>query len=132
MYNVHPTWQRAYIKDDWKLVWSPAREAKHIWNNFTSKGKLFSRPWSEWNALAMSDPKVAAKVEHIIHPKEYELYRVDTDFYEAENLALDPENQQRIEDMTTALKDFMKELGDPLYDPVAVQKPKVKKNKKKK
>lgn len=115
--NVHPTWQRAIIQDDWKLVWSPQTDKDHIWSNFKSKGKFFSVPWREWEELAKSDPAAATKVEHVIHPKEYELYRIDEDFYETNNLALNPEHQARIERMATHLKSFMKQLGDPLYDP---------------
>ncbi len=132
LYNVHPTWQRALIRDDWKLVWSPEAGNEHIFSNFTSKGKFFSRPWTEWNALAESDPEVAAKVEHVIHPEEYELYQIGKDFYETNNLAQNPENQQRVNQMATDLKAFMKELGDPVYDPASVDKPKSKKTKKKK
>lgn len=115
--NVHPTWQRAMIRDDWKLVWSPQTGKDHIWNNFYSKGKFLSVPWSEWEELARSDTNAAAKVEHVIHPRKYELYRIDEDFYETNNLALDPEHQTRTRQMADDLKSFMKQLGDPLYGP---------------
>ncbi len=114
--NVHPTWQRAIIRDDWKLVWSPDREKKHIWNNFYSKGKFFSIPWGEWEALAQSDEKAATKVKHVTHPEEYELYRIDKDFFETENLANDPKNAKRIESMKSELLDFMKKIGDPTME----------------
>ncbi len=117
LYNVHPTWQRTLMRDGWKLVWSPETEKKHIWNNFTSKGKFFSVPWAEWTALAETDEEVAKIVEHVIHPQEYELYRIDEDFYETNNLANNPENQERVKTMAAELKAFMHEIGDPLYDP---------------
>jgi uncharacterized sulfatase len=132
LYNVHPTWQRAIIHDGWKLVWSPEVEKEHIWNNFTSKSKFFAVPWAEWLALAKTDPDVAARVEHVIHPKEYELYRIDEDFYETNNLAASPGHQERIETMAGDLKAFMKKLGDPLYDPASADKPKSKKRKNRK
>ena len=115
--NVHPTWQRAIIRDDWKLVWSPQREKEHIWNNFYSKSKFFSVPWAEWLKLAESDEAGAAKVRHVMHPREYELYRIDDDFYETEDLASKPENAARIETMKADLQAFMKKIGDPTYDP---------------
>jgi uncharacterized sulfatase len=119
--NVHPTWQRAIIRDDWKLVWSPQREHKHIWNNFYSKSKFFSVPWAEWLKLAESNEAGATKVKHVMHPREYELYRIKDDFYETKDLASDPENADRIETMTADLLAFMEKLGDPTYDPNAVR-----------
>ncbi|MEM1295330.1 MAG: sulfatase-like hydrolase/transferase [Verrucomicrobiota bacterium] len=127
LYNVHPTWQRAIIRDNWKLVWSPEEGREHIWNNFTSKSKFFSIPWAEWKALAEADQQAARKVEHVIHPKTYELYRIDEDFYETNNLATNPEHQERVEQLTADLEAFMKELGDPLYDPESAKQSKPKK-----
>jgi len=131
LYNVHPTWQRAIIRDDWKLVWSPEVEKEHIWSNFSSKSKFFSVPWTEWCALAKTESKAATKVEHVIHPQEYELYRIDEDFYETKNLAVDPKNQKRIRKMSAELKAFMSKLGDPLYDPAKAKNPNSKKRRKK-
>lgn len=130
LYNVHPTWQRTIMKDGWKLVWSPETEREHIWNNFTSKGKFFSVPWAEWTTLAETNPEVAKIVQHVVHPKEYELYRIDEDFYETNDLAGKPENAERVKTMAAELEAFMKELGDPLYDPAASAS-KSKKRKKK-
>ncbi|MCP4858153.1 MAG: sulfatase-like hydrolase/transferase [Fuerstiella sp.] len=118
--NVHPTWQRAIIHDGWKLVWSPQRDLKHIWNNFYSKSKFFSVPWAEWLELAEFNEAGATKVKHVMHPREYELYRIDDDFYETKDLAFNPENAERIETMRTDLLAFMEKIGDPTYDPEAV------------
>lgn len=131
LYNVHPTWQRTFMKDGWKLVWSPQTEREHIWNNFTSKNKFFSVPWAEWKALAETDEEVAGIVEHIIHPQEYELYRIDEDFYETHNLANEPENQERVQAMAAELEAFMNELGDPLYEPEVDSSPKKPRKRKK-
>jgi uncharacterized sulfatase len=117
--NVHPTWQRAIIRDDWKLVWSPQREHKHIFNNFYSKSKFFSVPWAEWLEIAESDRAGAMKVRHVMHPNEFELYRIDDDFYETKDLAASPGTAERVDSMRTDLLTFMKQLGDPMYDPKA-------------
>lgn len=131
LYNVHPTWQRAIIQDDWKLVWSPERDKDHIWSNFYSKGKFFAVPWAEWQEQAKTNRKTAKKVKHVMRPDEYELYRIDQDFYEAENVAPNPEHADRIQKMAAKLTAFMHKLGDPVYDPAEyVQKAEKKKAKK--
>ncbi len=116
LYNIRPTWQRAFIRDDWKLVWSPDQTTEHIWQNFSSKGKFFAQAWAEWLSLAKSNVNVASKVNHVIHPKELELYKLTDDFYEVNNLALNPENKERVSEMLKDLKGFMNDLGDPLYE----------------
>jgi hypothetical protein len=50
-----------------------------------------------------------------MHPDEYELYRIDDDFYETRDLASDPENAARIQTMKTDLLSFMESIGDPTY-----------------
>jgi uncharacterized sulfatase len=129
LYNVHPTWQRAWIRDGWKLVWSPEVHKEHIWANFKSKDKFFAIPWAEWRALAKTDSNTASMVERVIHPKEYELYRIDSDFYETNDLATDPENHERVNVMAAELKAFMKKLGDPVYDHPASKKQRLRKKK---
>ena len=122
--NVHPTWQRAIIRDDWKLVWSPDREKKHIWDNFYSKGKFFSLPWAEWETLATTDKAAQKKIEHVTTPNEFELYRIDKDFFETNDLAGKPENSQRIETMKTELLTFMKKIDDPTMEVYQAEKAK--------
>ena len=122
--NVHPTWQRAIIRDDWKLVWSPDREKKHIWDNFYSKGKFFSVPWAEWETLATTDKAAKKKIEHVTTPNEFELYRIDKDFFETNDLAGKPENSQRIETMKTELLTFMKKIDDPTMEVYQAEKAK--------
>ncbi|MEO0416205.1 MAG: sulfatase-like hydrolase/transferase, partial [Verrucomicrobiota bacterium] len=124
--NVHPTWQRAIIRDDWKLVWSPDREKKHIWDNFYSKGKFFSVPWGEWEVLAETEDEVRAKVKHVTHPNEFELYRIDKDFFETADLASDPKNAKRIESMKADLMAFMEEIGDPTMEVFQAERDKKK------
>ncbi|MGI9465623.1 MAG: hypothetical protein ACR2OA_00730 [Rubripirellula sp.] len=54
-----------------------------------------------------------------MHPKEFELYRIDDDFYETKDLATNPETAERVDSMRTDLLTFMKQLSDPIYDPKA-------------
>ncbi|MFT5127186.1 MAG: N-sulfoglucosamine sulfohydrolase [Rhodothermales bacterium] len=126
--NVNPTWQRAIIRDDWKLVWSPAREHRHLMGHFDSKqtdpakGKFFTGAWKEWEALAESDSAAANKVNHVTSPDEFELYRIDRDYGEVNNLASNPEYGTKVQSMFGQLKTIMAKLGDPVYAPKAKKK----------
>ena len=50
-------------------------------------------------------------------PKAFELYRIEDDFHETKDLAATPETAERVDSMRTDLLTFMKQLGDPIYDP---------------
>jgi len=109
--NVHPFWQKALVTPDYKLVWSAQPEREHIWGNFLSGGKFFSIPWTEWREKAKTDPTAATQVAHVLHPQELELYRIDQDPYEVNNLATNPENQAKVEQLHARLKNLMKSAG---------------------
>lgn len=68
------------------------------------------------------------KVRHVMHPREFELYRIEDDFYETKDLAANPETAERVDSMRTDLLTLMKQLGDPIYDP-QVDAPAIKRKK---
>ena len=115
--NVHPFWQKAIVTDTYKLIWTGHPEREHIWGNFTSKSKFFSRPWAEWLTLAKTDPAAAKKIERILSPREFELYDVVSDPYEMIDLASDPEHQARVAAMHQKLKGLMASCGESLTPP---------------
>jgi len=110
--NVHPFYQKAIVTSQYKLIWSPDQESEHIWGNFKSKSKFFSKPWAEWLARAGESQADRAKLNHILHPRELELYHIDQDPYEVSNLADAPENQERVETLFAKLKKVMVEAGE--------------------
>jgi N-sulfoglucosamine sulfohydrolase len=116
--NVHPYWQKAIVGPQYKLIWSPDQKSEHIWKNFLSKGKFFSRPWTQWNERAKTDPAAAKKLARVLHPRELELYRIDRDPDEVTDLARDSKYKDKVQTMFAQLKDVMKEVGEPL-DPNA-------------
>jgi N-sulfoglucosamine sulfohydrolase len=125
--NVHPFWQKAIVTPDYKLIWSPDRESEHIWSNFTSPSKFFSKPWAEWLDKAEETKDASVKLRRILHPKELELYRIDVDPYEVDNVAGAPENQKRVRKLFSQLKDVMIEAGEsiePDLDEVRAQRKK--------
>lgn len=110
--NVHPFWQKALVTSEHKLIWSPDRQAEHIWSNFRSPSKFFSKPWTEWLARGQEDEADAVKVQRVLHPEELELYRIDKDPYEVNNLAKAPENQELVRNLFAQLKAVMVEAGE--------------------
>lgn len=117
--NVHPFWQKAIVTDSYKLIWTGHPEREHIWGNFDSKGKFFSRPWAEWKAEAAVKEDAARKVKRILSPNEFELYDVIADPYEVNDLGSRPEHRERVQDMHEELKNLMSACGEPLNPPVA-------------
>jgi uncharacterized sulfatase len=126
--NVHPFWQKAIVTDRYKLIWSGQPERSHIWNNFNAKSKFFSQPWAEWVAAAKTDPGTATKLARILQPAEVELYDLHADPYETNDLAVSPEQGQRVQQLHASLKQLMTANGVPLTP----EPPEQKRNKKKK
>jgi len=115
--NVHPFWQKAIVTPQYKLVWTGHPTREHIWSNFTSKGKFFSKPWAEWKARAAENPAASAKVARGGQPGQLELYDILTDPYETKNLAGLKEQQERVNALHTQLKQWMTECGEETKPP---------------
>ena len=132
--NVHPFWQKAIVTDTYKLIWSGFPEQQHIWDNFYSKGKFFSRPFSEWTELAKTDSDAAHKLKRILSPGKLELYNVVSDPYETNDLSSNPEQTERIKKMHQQLKNLMSDCGESLepVDPFSKENKKKRKRKGKK
>ncbi|MGB6222284.1 sulfatase-like hydrolase/transferase [Haloferula sp.] len=112
--NVHPFWQQAIVKDRYKLIWTGSPEEEHIASQFNAKQKFFSQPWKEWNRLAKRDAGAAAVVQRVLHPRRYELYDVQADPYELENLADKVELKEVKTELLADLKQLMLTVGEPL------------------
>ena len=112
--NVHPFWQKAIVTDTYKLIWTGHPEREHIWGNFHSKSKFFSRPWSEWIADAEHDENAAKKIKRILKPNEFELYDVVSDPYEMNDLAALPEHRIRVRSMNEKLRKLILSNGESL------------------
>ena len=68
--------------------------------------------WDTWVAKARSDPKAARLVDLIEHHPAEELYDVQADPYELNNLAAKGEMKQTLDRMRGHLKAWMKSQGD--------------------
>ncbi|NLE79735.1 MAG: sulfatase [Rhodococcus sp.] len=76
--------------------------------------------WKTWVEKAETDPETAHLVDLIVnHPAE-EFYDTREDRYEMKNLIDDPAHAERIADMRSRLKDWMRDQQDPgLADPAS-------------
>ena len=126
--NVHPFWQKAIVTDTYKLIWTGHPEREHIWGNFTSKGKFFAKPWTEWKEKAQTDETAAHKIERVLQPKAFELYDVVNDPYEINDLSNLSEHQKRITTLRAKLNKLMTDCGESTTPPQATA-PKKKKDK---
>ena len=127
--NVHPFWQKAIVTDTYKLIWTGHPEREHVFSNFTSGNKFFSKPWAEWMDEAKTNETAARKVKRILQPKPFELYDVVSDPYEIDDLSDLPEHQERIATLRTKLRKLMTDCGESTTPPEAPA-PKKKKEKK--
>ena len=126
--NVHPFWQKAIVTPTYKLIWTGHPEREHIWGNFTSKGKFFAKPWTEWKEKAQTDETAARKVERVLQPKAFELYDVVNDPYETNDLSNLSEHQKRIATLQAQLKKLMTDCGESTTPPKATAPKKKKDN----
>ena len=110
--NTSPVWQRSIVTKEYKLIWNPVRNGKYIWNNYSNDDKFFSGPWKEWLIKAKNDSAAKKKIDLCIRPDELELYRIDKDPYEMNNLASSPKYSERTQQMLAQLKNYMKKTGD--------------------
>ncbi len=113
--NVHPFWQKAIVRKDYKLIWTAQPEQEHIFENFISPSKFFARPWAEWLEAGKADPTAASKLKRVLHPAEFELYRVDQDPYEINDLA--PKHPDTVKRLHSQLKELMKASGESTTPP---------------
>lgn len=111
--NRHPFWQKAIVTEQYKFIWTGFPEEEHLFSSFTSK-KFFARAWTEWIQLSPSDETVAAKAQHVLHPNRYELYDIQKDPYEINNLAANPEHQGLKMELLAELKQLMTDAGESL------------------
>ena len=106
--------QRAIRNNEFKLVWSPEREVDYYLDVLMEpkSNKFFAKAWREWQGEAQSDPAAQAKIDRVVRHPEFELYNIQDDPWELDNLAVNPEYSPILEAMHTQLKADMKTLND--------------------
>lgn len=81
-------------------------------NTFTIGGIHKGQPIESWQADAKSDPKLAARVEWLFKRPGEELYDLEADPFEMNNLATDPAKAEIKARLQTELDAWMKQQGD--------------------
>ena len=77
-----------------------------------TSGKSFAKAWREWLEKARTDPTAQAKVDRVVKHPEFELYNIQNDPWELNNLADNPEYAKRLRAMHAQLKAEMGRLKD--------------------
>ncbi len=106
--------QRALRNKEFKLVWNPEREVDYYLDVMMkpNSGKTFGRAWSTWLEQAKTDPAAQEKIDRVVKHPEFELYDLQNDPWELNNLAANPEYAQVVGEMHAQLRTEMEKLGD--------------------
>lgn len=118
--------QRALRNKEFKLVWNPEREVDYYLDVLMkpNSGKTFARAWSTWLEQARTDPAAQEKIDRVVKHPEFELYDLQNDPWELNNLAANPEYAQVVGEMHAQLEAEMTRLGDvfSIVDPKDVKR----------
>lgn len=101
---------RAIRTKQYKLIWNLMHEDDYH-NNLTE----LDRKWfffQSWREAADTDPKAKALVERYVHRPEFELYDMEADPAELNNLAALPEHAERVKVLHARLQAWMASQGD--------------------
>jgi len=106
--------QRAIRNNEFKLVWNPEQEIDYYLDALMEpkSNKFFAKAWREWLGEAQSDPAAQEKIDRVVKHPEFELYNIQDDPWELENLASNPEYSPKLEEMHAQLKAEMGKLND--------------------
>ena len=74
--------------------------------------KFFGGVWREWLAAVKTDPNAQATIDRVLKHPEFELYNIQKDPWELENLAENPEYAGKVAEMHAQLKADMERMGD--------------------
>ena len=77
-----------------------------------NSSKFFAKAWQEWLDKAETDPTAQAKIDRVIKHPEFELYNLNEDPWELNNLAQKPGYNDKISEMHAQLQTEMERLKD--------------------
>ncbi|TWT66788.1 Choline-sulfatase [Posidoniimonas polymericola] len=110
-HNVFPI--RAVRDRRWKYILNLHPEfvyESHVINAARQRGDRGY--WQSWVDAAEHDKHARWVVDHYQHRVAEELYDLEEDPHEQENLAADPDQSQRVREMRQRLEEWMAEQGD--------------------
>ncbi|MGB0370991.1 MAG: sulfatase family protein [Opitutales bacterium] len=137
-YLIHQTGgftQRAIRNKKFKLIWTPEQENTYYLDVMMApkSGKTFARTWREWLVEAKSNPSAETQIDRVLVHSEFELYNIQDDPWELNNLADNPEYAKVVKEMHAQIKADMASLNDVFstVDPKAEKRERKGKEKKK-
>jgi N-sulfoglucosamine sulfohydrolase len=109
-FNVYPC--RSLRTRDWKYILNLHPEFQHHTHDSRNRAGNGILYWKTWLKEAETNPAAAAVVKRFIERPAEELYDLNADPYERNNLAANPKQADRLAAMRAELKSWMKEQGD--------------------
>lgn len=110
IYNGSKSYPIRSIRDNqWLMIWNLNADNEPFQNIFHGQDAGY---WEDWREAAKQDPAIAKRVAFYQHRPKFELYDIDADPHQLTNLAEDPKQTDRLSNMHTKLKAWMKSQGD--------------------
>ncbi|MEO0476305.1 MAG: hypothetical protein AAF085_10125, partial [Planctomycetota bacterium] len=100
---------RSVRDEHWLMVWNLNADNEPFKNIFHSRD---AGVWADWHEAAKKDPAVKKRLVFYQHRPTFELYNIDADPHQLNNLAEDEKHADRLSDMHDQLKAWMKSQGD--------------------
>ena len=121
VHSNHNPWPQRTVRDErFKLIHNPVVGAVNPGYDFTMGKKFFAAPEAE--LLAKASAPVRAAYALMKKPPEFELYDLQADPHEFNNLADHPAHARIRARLIAELKSWQKETHDPLADPAVARR----------
>ena len=108
--NSYP--MRSVRTDRWKYIRNLQLAAEYHTHIDLGKPVDGSEYWASWVERAKKDPQAATIVSKYFHRPTEELYDLAADPHEQQNLAANPEHEQKLIELRARLDEWMKEQND--------------------
>jgi uncharacterized sulfatase len=110
---------RAVNDGRYKLIWNLTPGNMYATTNINgldygnvNKNARATEIYKSWLAAAESDPQAKRLLERIRHYPEFQLFDLEQDPWELNDLASNPEYQTKVLELKAAIADWMKQQGD--------------------
>ena len=110
--NIFP--MRSVRVGDWKYIHNLCPDAYHSNHTDRLRRDGGGAYWNSWDTQAKTDKQAAAKIERYYTRPEFELFNLDTDPSEQNNLAYQTKQAQKLKELQLILKAWTESQGDDL------------------
>ena len=121
LHSNHNPWPQRTVRDErYKLIHNPVAGVVNPGYDFTMGKKFFAAPEAE--LMAKATVAVRAAYALMKKPPAFELYDLQADPHEFNNLADDPTHAPTRDRLIAELRRWQKETNDPLIDPAIARR----------